>query len=235
MSYKIVVARFKENIDWLQTEYENCVFYTKHSPLDNPDLVQIQLPNIGREANTYFNYIIDNYHNLPDVVVFTQGDIGQHIHPRNSRDWNPGNKNIEYLIKIKDQALNHSISQNFRVHSNELVRHCWSSNFNYKDGKFVRVTRGYYKYNKSVQYKDWFFKMFNTHVRDPRNVYVGAIFAVRKDVILNKPLDFYKKMLLEVNWHAAPIQGHFLERSWYYLFTLPYSTIENGDDYNTNT
>lgn len=228
MSFKVVVARFKENIEWLNDISDNCIIYNKHSPLPDDNLIQHSLPNIGREANTYLNYIIDNYNNLPDVVVFTQADIGHHIHPRGSHNWNPDNKNFEYLIKIKDQAFENSISTNNRVHQDNSTRHCWSSNFNFKDDKFLPVNFGYYKHNKRIQFKDWFYRIFNIEVPDPRNVFVGAIFAVRKDVILSKPIDFYKTILKEVSWHVAPIEGHFLERSWYYIFTHPYSDNQSN-------
>lgn len=73
MSYKIVVARYNENIDWLNDENDNCIIYNKGDKLGMDN--EILLDNLGRESETYLNYIIQNYHSLPDVVVFTQAKL----------------------------------------------------------------------------------------------------------------------------------------------------------------
>ena len=50
--------------------------------------------------------LITNYSNLPDVVVFTQARISDHKHGE-----------INYLINIKNEALQHNKSQNFYIHN----------------------------------------------------------------------------------------------------------------------
>ena len=74
---------------------------------------------------TYLHYIITNYENLPDVVVFTQARISDH----------KGSDDINYLIKIKNEALNYSRSINFIVHydKGEDIHFDkeWNSNLNY--------------------------------------------------------------------------------------------------------
>jgi len=37
------------------------------------------VPNLGREAGTYCNYILDNYDNLPDYMIMTQGNPCDHV------------------------------------------------------------------------------------------------------------------------------------------------------------
>ena len=76
MSYKIVVARYNENIEWLNNEKLNCIFYNKGKQLNIDN--EVILPNVGRESETYLHYIITNYDDLPDVVVFTQARISDH-------------------------------------------------------------------------------------------------------------------------------------------------------------
>ena len=50
-------------------------------------------------------------------------------------------------------------------------------------------------------------------------IYSNAIFAVKKENIINKPLEYYKKLILEVNHNINSTEGHFFERSWYYIFS----------------
>ena len=101
MSYKIIVARYNENIDWLNSEMANCIIYNKGNTLNIEN--EIPLENLGRESETYLHYIITNYDNLPQVVVFTQANISDH----------KGSNDVNYLINIKNEALNYSKSNNF--------------------------------------------------------------------------------------------------------------------------
>jgi len=89
MSYKIIVSRYNENIEWLNGERSNCIVYNKGDSLQIEN--EIMLKNVGRESETYLHYIITNYDNLPDVVVFTQARISDH----------KGKDDINYLLHIK--------------------------------------------------------------------------------------------------------------------------------------
>jgi len=198
MSYKIVVARYNENIDWLESEKDNCIIYNKGNKLNIPN--EIILENVGRESETYLNYIINNYNNLPDIVVFTQGNIADHR----------GSNNIKYLIDIKDEALIYSKSQ----HGFDNCPESW----NCSNG-ITYYMHDNYKNNERVIFSDWFKKNINPQYPKPLFLYWNAIFAVKKELITNRPLEYYKKLILEVNHHVNPTEGHFFERSWYYIFS----------------
>ena len=78
-----------------------------------------------------------------------------------------------------------------------------------------------YKYydDKKILFRDWFEK--NLGLKYPKNItyFGGAIFAVSRSNILKNDLNFYKKMLKYVSHDIDPMEGHFIERSWYYIFT----------------
>jgi hypothetical protein len=159
MSYKIIVARYNENIEWLNSEMSNCIIYNKGNKLNIYN--EILLENLGRESETYLHYIITNYYNLPDVVVFTQARIR-------------------------------------------------------KDGYYLKDN---YKNNNPITFLEWFKNNININYPNPMCIYCNAIFAVKKENIINKPLEYYKKLILEVNHHINSTEGHFFERSWYYIFS----------------
>ena len=46
----------------------------------------------------------------------------------------------------------------------------------------------------------------------------GGCFAVKEAIHLNK-LTFYKKLLNVLSKHKNPIEGHYMERLWCYMFT----------------
>jgi hypothetical protein len=75
-----------------------------------------------------------------------------------------------------------------------------------------------YKNDTYICFHDWFVKNIKPVYPEDFKVYLNGLFAVKKELILKRPLDFYKNLIKEVNYHINPIEGHFLERSWYYIF-----------------
>lgn len=77
-----VVARYNEDIINFAEYNNNLVVYNKGlddiSPLINRSCIK-NVPNLGREAGTYCNYILDNYDNLPEYMIFTQGNPCDHV------------------------------------------------------------------------------------------------------------------------------------------------------------
>ena len=127
-SYKIIVARYNENIEWLNSEMANCIIYNKGNKLNIEN--EILLENLGRESETYLHYIISNYDNLPDVVVFSQARISDHI----------GSDNINFLIQLKNSALCESKSQNFMTHNDTGNSIHWDKSWNLRsDGYYLHL------------------------------------------------------------------------------------------------
>jgi hypothetical protein len=205
MSYKIIVARYNENIEWLNSEMSNCIIYNKGNNLNIKN--EIILKNVGRESETYLHYIITNYDNLPDVIVFTQARISDH----------KGKDDINYLINIKNNALYNSKSNNFLVHHDVGRDIHFDKKWNLrKEGYYLKDN---YKNNKPISFLEWFKTNININYPNPINIYLNGIFAVKKEHIINKPIEYYKRLILEVNHHINSTEGHFFERSWYYIFS----------------
>ena len=71
METVVVVSKFTEDVSWLDYVKHKKVIYDKS---DNPIEGSYHRPNVGREAETFLHYIVTNYYNLPDIVIFLQGD-----------------------------------------------------------------------------------------------------------------------------------------------------------------
>lgn len=76
MKKQMIIARFREPFDWIDDvpEVIEVVLYNK-----GRGSTGIKLDNTGREAHTYLTHIIDNYDNLPDICIFTQGWPFDHV------------------------------------------------------------------------------------------------------------------------------------------------------------
>ena len=89
---RLIVAKYNENVDWinrLRDDFEIIVYNKENNlPLDSLEFAKneyyidgikwIDLPNIGREAQTYLFHIIENFGDLRDLEVFTQGNPFDH-------------------------------------------------------------------------------------------------------------------------------------------------------------
>ena len=79
MTKTLVIARYNENLSWLEKIDKNNFSYKIYNKgKDDLKYDCEKLPNIGREAHTYIHYIIQNYNNLPDYVAFVQGSPLDH-------------------------------------------------------------------------------------------------------------------------------------------------------------
>ena len=75
MNNLVVIARFNENIDWVERLNWDYLIYNKGEYIDKE---YKSIPNIGREGETYLRYIIEFYDKFPDYISFVQGDPFPH-------------------------------------------------------------------------------------------------------------------------------------------------------------
>ena len=66
-----VVSRFKEDISWIKNYTMNYVIYNKGPSLGTEYNEKI-MPNTGGNQYDIFHFIYENYHNLPDIIIFVQ-------------------------------------------------------------------------------------------------------------------------------------------------------------------
>ena len=197
---KIIVARYNENLNWLNPLNLDTIVFNKGHVLNIDN--EIRLKNVGRESHTYLNYIINNYNNLPEYLVFTQGNISDHF----SGDY-------AHLVKITQEAIDYSQSIPKLVKNTDFGS--WSSNFNLTLSEFNNFK---YKNNKIISFKKWFIKNIYDSYPKKLMIYKSAIFAVSKKKILSNSIDYYKNLISYLDYDINPIEGHFMERSWYYIF-----------------
>jgi len=219
MKTKYIVARYNESIDWLNFAMDKSVIFNKGEKLNIPN--EILVPNVGRESETYLRYIIENYDNLPDICVFLQGRISDHIRYVRGMKYNPHiNRCLNYVTFLESQAMSLGASYPSITVNANTKNSIWSKQFNKKPW------RGYdwylynnYKNEKHILFHDWFVK--NIQKEWPKKkfkVYRNGIFSVTKKKILKNPKKYYENLIKQVNWHIEPVEGHFFERSWYYIF-----------------
>lgn len=195
----LVVARYNEDVEWTR-EFPKKIIYNKGDrstiPVDLQECV-IDLPNVGRETHTYLYHVITNYDKIDDIIIFTQGNYTDHINATPT-------KFKEYFSNIK------GLSNNFIdcKHWGEFAR---SYNFNISQHKGNLS-------NVHLTYGPWYERVFGEKYNESTLIYPGAIFSVRKALILSRSKEFYERLIKEVDYDNAPQECHFMERSWLELF-----------------
>ena len=219
----IVVARYKEDITWLIPYASQSLIVNKGYRETNVSDSLTSFPNvtkeenIGRESHTYLHFIAKNYHCLPEVIIFTQGKIHDHfsedvstLFSRFIEEVNSYGASLPTHVHLtSDLAHKSSWDPDWNVHTVEEVEGVTSTRF---------ILEDCYLDNNKICFSEWFQVNIGRPYKYPFKLYRSAIFAVHKSRILSRPLAFYQSLLRFCSHHIDPAEGHFLERSWYYIF-----------------
>ncbi len=182
MKYRIVVARYNEDIDWTR-QFSNVVIYNKGISLHDNTINELCLPNVGREGHTYYKYICDNYDNLDEYTIFLQGYPFDHSPNLIS--------NLQRFIQTDALDIDFEFLSEHLLYSN-------LSGCRYHGGLPLQEV---YKtvFNESVDDKSFIFG-------------AGAQFIVSKHAILKRPKSFYANIVKLLEYDINPIEGFVIER-----------------------
>ena len=187
----LIIARYKENINWLDkikenANIDNIYLYNKFFDDDGA----ISLPNVGREAHTYLYHIVNNYDKLNEFNIFLQGDPFPH------------SPNLSHLINNIDnnkdiQPLNHITIENESHYNRKHELH--------PHGLFL------------AYFMDLLFDL-KLDINQTVAVSYGAQFICSKKAIQNRPIEFYEFLLKFVSYQNTSIECYIFERLWLYIF-----------------
>ena len=198
--YEIVVAKYNEDMSWSEPYKHLTTIYNK-SDTFYPN--SIKLSNLGRESQTYLYHIISNWDNLAEKTLFTQGSLSNDHHPYPIPVYFLTNKH--FVSNIKELGIY------FRDGFGNHLKHNGKWLQEYNDKKMEKAV---------INFKD-FWSIFSDKKNPDFNNIVwshGAIFSVSKQLIRQNSLDLYIYLYKLVSNHINPEEGHYLERSWYYIF-----------------
>ena len=215
----IVVARYKEQLEWLNNEPFNLfpiTIYNKGGDdnyLKTPNIVkEVVLPNSGLEVHSFLYHIINNYDNLANITAFFQGSID--------------------LPNKYGRAINtvvESFNRNTTIISN--AGHVMS---NVKECNYGLIVDGYPMSHPTVGVSEhnyhtvpcsirpfgkWYDELFGDIVI--QNFTVNHIMAVKREHILRRPKEFYEHLITfveNVEIGRQPEVVHYFERSWQAIF-----------------
>jgi hypothetical protein len=191
---------------WILNAYFDNEDYKQYT--DDAVLYDKKDENVGSNIYDYMSYIVDNYDNLPDVILFGKTNMFErHI-------------TKEEFEKVKDNTtFTPLLTQNHRTYSDNEGVVCF-----YKDGL-------YYERNDF-----WYLREYPTRTNLSKNDLIkllkldteyvgfapGACYIVPKENILQHPKALYEKLKEYTGWFSHPGEAYLIERGLYNLWILPH-------------
>ncbi len=218
MTKRLIISRYDENLSWLN-EYSDFNFsiYNKGAQLEGINKKYItELPNLGRESHTWIFHIIKNYENLDEYNIFLQGridDLGCMAFS-NPNFYLKGMDKFGFAVSRLGLLTPFHWKNNVGIEKDVRYKKMWFSN------EIGNSSNGFRNFAKSL------FPEIPLFVATS----YGGCFGVKKEAILKHDISFYEKILEILNKHKNPIEGHYMERLWCYIFTknhlLKYSLLD---------
>jgi hypothetical protein len=180
----IVTSHWKEDLNWLKkSKYPVVVIDHKGATPSSFKPISV-IPNKGTEASVYLKYIVDNYYNLPEYIVFLHG----HEHA-----WH------QYKDRhILDMIHNVKLSGNDYISLNDF----WSKTDDHIDKitKHWRVIEPWVGKQPKEHGQSWGSAQFiisrNRILHHPREAYVHWF-----QTIVRSDDDFNMGVMFERTWH----------------------------------
>lgn len=195
-SISIVIARYRESIEWIPAHWKQNVYLYNKAPIHPNQIIDFpnvfSLPNIGRESHTYLHHIVHNYDSLTDIVYFTQA------HPF---DHSP------HFIDVVDANI--GLCRPYQGLSN-VTATVYDLNVRQYERMFPGIQDGFLRTIR---------ELFGADFEQPViRFYPGAIMAVHKSLIHRRPIEFYQKCIKLLDHSVDPIEGYSFERIWSLIF-----------------
>jgi len=207
MNKSLIISRYKEDLEWLKkyNDFEITVYNKGCKLSEDKNFKVLNLENVGRESHTWLHHIVENYNSLNDINIFLQGKIDD----LNCMAYKNPN---DYLEKIHKYGF--SVSR-FGL----LGPFHWD--WNVKINKDIRYKEQWQ--NNEISRSKIGFRNFSKQLFPEIPLFIATsysgCFAVKREIIRQHDINFYKKLLEILSKHNNPIEGHYMERLWCYIFT----------------
>tara|TARA_B100001989_G_C24551861_1_gene475883 strand:+ start:25698 stop:26429 length:732 start_codon:yes stop_codon:yes gene_type:complete len=232
----LVIALYKEK-DCLRKlknyatnyNYKPIVYNKGGLKINDPIFANVKLPNIGLHTHSYLHHIVKNYENLSEVTIFILGSAFRDIKKSRKAEWLLKNANnckgfmAQHIWLTDKQEYEFELPYyDIFIYSKKLLK----ANSKRIKTQMVRadtVPLGKWIENKTNQ------KLTNKKFFRSSK----CIFAVNKELILNKPLSYWENLYSIIDKENEDVRNleviHYFERAWLILFAnnCPLSKLEH--------
>jgi hypothetical protein len=203
VKYDLIIARYEEDVSWIEnidSSDINIFLYNKGKE-DIPILLKKPifyktLKNIGRDPHTYIHHIVENYDNLPEYIIFVQG--------------NP----FDHCSNLFEKISNHTTEDFLFLHSTRIIEEPIACGWEHK----------VFAQKREEDIFDFFY--FGEVARkylggDAPQIFrfaPGQQFIASRDKIMCRSLEYYETILNDFNKNY--LLPWMLERMWQYILKV---------------
>lgn len=208
------ISHFNGELDWIKKiNKSNYVVYNKSNKKLDKEINSIKIKNVGYNIYSYLNFIIENYENLPDTIVFCKDNIfSRHL-----------------KIKTFSNLLKRNI---FTCLEENNISRPFPISVDFSDNSFNEINSSWYRFKhprKFFSNYDIFYNYVFKNTKKPLFIRFapGANYIVPKNNILLRTKNFYKNLKKFIDHSQYSCESHFVERS---LFLIWNSNLESSDN-----
>ena len=203
----LIISRFNEELNWLNEHKDfDVMVYNKGKKILKNNFFKIkELENVGRESHTWLYHIVHNYYKLNDVNIFLQGRIDD----LGFMAFTIPELYLKYINKYGFSASRYGLLGPFHWRWNIGIENDIRYKDQWNNNKISKSNIGFRNFAK---------KMFPNIPLVVATSY-GGCFAVKRETILQHKISFYQELLDILGKHKNPIEGHYMERLWCYIFS----------------
>ena len=211
---EIVVARYKESLDWLgKSPYSgfNHIIYNKGPNTDfytsDKTTAVVNLPNVGKCDHTYLYHIVENYDKLKDITIFLPGSVDMGFKNENAT------RIINSLYSKQTSTIIGHAKNNVQMDMWDFTLDNWKTTDAVNHDDTVPDTT---ELAKIRPFGEWYRHHFgDLHI----TLYSPfGIMAISRKHIHNHPKSYYENLISELDKSPNPEVGHFFERAWVAVF-----------------
>ncbi len=203
---KVIVSRYNENIDWLKDYDFDYIIYNKGMKVEGDFNVK-DVENIGNNQRDIFQFIVENYENLPEIMIFVQATPFDHC-------------NREKF----DSCLNNTTFTPLESYSHIPINQaqCLDS-----EGGYMEINNSWYitahnqthnqicRFNSFDEFMD---KIFKNYVPAYWNRFSpGSQYLITKEISKHYPKKFWEYLMNMLNRNNMT-EGHIIERALLMIF-----------------
>ena len=194
-----------------------------------------EVPNVGRDLENIFRWLIANYDNLPEYVAFTQAHFLQYrksmcpgtgvLHKNTS---NPTTTARSLFSAMLQEAEFWGFSMPFAVspvHMGTSEKRPWS--FGFAINTYKHQALDVYEPTRRANVTTFgaWFRLHGYCIEASLKeavlyVYPNGQFALSRSVVRAFSTSYYEERRKELNHSASPVETHYFERALVYTFAL---------------
>jgi hypothetical protein len=235
---EIVVARYNENLHWLQeiidTTSQFDLKITIYNKGNTPAIIQfpehdekfldryrinksrvrvVQLANVGVCDHTYLHHIVSRYDSLATTTLFVPASAYDDINKR---------PRLQVLMQSFIFAMKTGQETTSVISIPDIFRDAYVNFSRTKQVDMYECTDARNRDgNQSIRkatirpFGKWYDAHLKSYLGDAKNVTLKGMFLVGRTKLRERPLEMYTKLLDMVSTHRFPEESHYIERSWH--------------------